>query len=155
MLKEILSISGKPGLFKMVSQGKNMIVVESLLDGKRVPAYSKDKVVSLGDIAMYTNTEEVPLGQVLENIKVKENGAACPIEPKADNNVLRKYMEEILPNFDRDKVYPSDMRKLFAWYNILVNSGLTDFIAVEESRDNTEATTDNKAEDKIEDKTEA
>ena len=89
MLKEILSISGKPGLFKMVSQGKNMIIVESLLDGKRIPAYTKDKVVSLGDIAMYTDKEEIPLGQVLENIKVKENGATCPIEPKADNNVLR------------------------------------------------------------------
>ncbi|MDO9633534.1 MAG: DUF5606 domain-containing protein [Paludibacter sp.] len=147
MLKEILSISGKPGLFKMVSQGKNMIIVESLLDGKRIPAYTKDKVVSLGDIAMYTDKEEIPLGQVLENIKVKENGATCPIEPKADNNVLRKYMEEILPNFDRDKVYPSDMRKLFAWYNILVNSGMTDFIAVEETKE--------ESKDKAEDKTEA
>lgn len=147
MLKEILSISGKPGLFKMVSQGKNMIIVESLLDGKRIPAYTKDKVVSLGDIAMYTDKEEIPLGQVLENIKVKENGATCPIEPKADNNVLRKYMEEILPDFDRDKVYPSDMRKLFAWYNILVNSEMTDFIAVEETKE--------ESKDKAEDKTEA
>ncbi|MFM2290295.1 MAG: hypothetical protein RIS29_108, partial [Bacteroidota bacterium] len=69
MLKEILSVSGKPGLFKLVSQGKNMLIIESLIDGKRIPAYTKDKVVSLGDIAMYTETEEVPLGQVLENIK--------------------------------------------------------------------------------------
>ena len=134
MLKEILSISGKPGLYKMISQGKNMIVVESLLDGKRVPAYTKDKVVSLGDIAIYTNTEEIPLGQVFENISKKENGSVCPIDPKADNNMLRKYMEEVLPDFDRDRVYPSDMRKMFAWYNILINNGITVFLSKEEDK---------------------
>lgn len=128
MLKEILSIAGKPGLYKMVSQGKNMIIVESLLDGKRIPAYSKDKVVSLGDIAIYTDKEEIALAKVFENIKQKENGSLCPVDTKADNNVLRKYMEQILPDYDRERVYPSDMRKLFAWYNVLVNKGLTDFI---------------------------
>ncbi|MEA4936272.1 MAG: DUF5606 domain-containing protein [Paludibacter sp.] len=128
MLKEILSIAGKPGLYKMVSQGKNMIIVESLLDGKRIPAYSKDKVVSLGDIAIYTDKEEIALAKVFENIKQKENGSICPVDTKADNNVLRKYMEQILPDYDRERVYPSDMRKLFAWYNVLVNKGLTDFI---------------------------
>jgi len=133
MLKEILSISGKPGLYKMVSQGKNMIVVESLLDGKRIPAYSKDKVVSLGDIAMYTDKEEIALAKVLENIKIKENGAVCPIDPKADNITLRKYMEEVLPEFDRERVYPSDMRKLFAWYNILVSNEIIDFIEEEKT----------------------
>jgi len=132
MLKEILSISGKPGLYKMISQGKNMIVVESLIDGKRVPAYTKDKVVSLGDIAIYTDTEEVPLGQVFENIKKKENGAACPVDPKADNNTLRKYMGEILPEYDKDRVYPSDMRKLFVWYNILITKGFDTFVASKE-----------------------
>ncbi len=139
MLKEILSISGKPGLYKMISQGKNMIVVESLLDGKRVPAYTKDKVVSLGDIAIYTNTEEIPLGQVFENISKKENGSVCPIDPKADNNMLRKYMEEVLPDFDRDRVYPSDMRKMFAWYNILINNGITVFLSKEEDKPAEEA----------------
>ncbi len=127
MLKEILSISGKPGLYKLVSQGKNMLVVESLIDGKRVPAYSRDKVVSLSDIAMFTETEEVPLRQVLKNIHTKENGKQCGVDSKADNAVLRNYMSEVLPNYDRDRVYPSDMRKLFSWYNILVNCGLTDF----------------------------
>jgi hypothetical protein len=127
MLKEILSISGKPGLYKVVSQGKNMLVVESLIDGKRIPTYSRDKVVSLGDIAMFTDTAEVPLRQVLNNIKVKENGAQCPVDPKADSTVLKKYMAEILPDYDRERVYPSDMRKLFNWYNILINSGITDF----------------------------
>lgn len=132
MLKEILSISGKPGLYKLVSQGKNMLIVESLLDGKRIPSYSKDKVVSLGDIAMFTETDEVPLRQVLTNIKTKENGGLCPIDPKAGNAALKQYMSEVLPDYDRDRVYPSDMRKLFSWYNILINSGITAFEEVKQ-----------------------
>jgi len=131
MLKEILSVTGKPGLFKLVSQGKNMLIVESLLDGKRVPAYTKDKVVSLGDIAIFTETTEVPLGQVFESVKTKENGAVCSIDPKADNDTLRKYMAEVLPEYDRDRVYPSDIRKLINWYNVLINKGITEFVEAE------------------------
>ncbi len=138
MLKEVLSISGKPGLYKMVSQAKNMIIVESLIDGKRIPAYSRDKVISLGDIAIYTDTEDLPLAQVLENIRLKEQGAQCPVQSTADNNALRKYMEEVLPDYDRERVYPSDMRKLFSWYNILISSGYTTF--VEEELENQEET---------------
>lgn len=137
MLKEILSISGKPGLYKLVSQGKNMIIVESLIDGKRIPAYSKDKIVSLGDIAIYTESREVALAEVLEKIKEKENGAACSIDPKSDNSVLKKYMESVLPDYDREKVYPSDMRKLFAWYNILINKGITEFSETEKAEEKT------------------
>jgi len=133
MLKEILSISGKPGLFKLVSQGKNMLIVESLLDGKRIPAYSKDKVVSLGDIAVFTDATEIPLSQVFESIKKAENSAKCNIDPKADNDKLRKYMETILPEYDRDRVYPSDIRKIILWYNILVDSNLLDFTEKEEA----------------------
>jgi hypothetical protein len=133
MLKDILSISGKPGLYKLVSSGKNMLIVESLLDAKRIPAYSKDKVVSLGDIAIFTETAEVKLGIVLEAIKLKENGAPCSIDSKASNDQLRKYMVEILPEYDKDRVYPSDIRKLILWYNILVNSGITDYSEVEKS----------------------
>ncbi|MDD4969695.1 MAG: DUF5606 domain-containing protein [Paludibacter sp.] len=128
MLKEILSVTGKPGLFKLVSQGKNMLIVESLIDGKRIPAYTKDKVVSLGDIAIFTENAEVPLGQVLESVKTKENGGLCSIDPKADNDKLRKYMLEVLPEYDRDRVYPSDIRKMIAWYNLLVNAKITDFV---------------------------
>lgn len=131
MLKEILSITGKPGLFKLVSQGKNMLIVESLVDGKRTPAYAKDKVVSLGDIAMFTETEEIPLSEVLEKVKVKENGAVASVDSKADNDVLRKYMSEILPAYDRDRVYPSDIRKLISWYNILITNNITEFIVAE------------------------
>lgn len=128
MLKEILSLSGKPGLFKLISQGKNMLIVESLIDGKRIPAYTKDKVVSLGDIAIFTVTEEIPLGQVLEAVKTKENGQECSIDPKSDNDKLRAYMTEVLPNYDRERVYPSDIRKMLVWYNILINAEITNFL---------------------------
>ncbi|MEI6554911.1 MAG: DUF5606 domain-containing protein [Paludibacter sp.] len=131
MLKEILSVAGKPGLFKLISQGKNMLIVESLIDGKRFPAYTKDKVVTLGDIAIFTETEEIPLGQVFENLKTKENGAQCSLDPKSDNDKLRKFMAEVLPEYDRDRVYPSDIRKLITWYNILINANFTDFLAEE------------------------
>jgi len=138
MLKEILSVSGKPGLFKLVSQGKNMLIVESLIDGKRIPAYSKDKVVSLSDIAIFTDAEEVPLAEVFEKVKAKENGAKCLVDAKADNDVLRKYMAEILPEYDRERVYPSDIRKLISWYNILINSNFTSFVEVEKSTEKEE-----------------
>ena|ERR1035437_2561433 len=134
MLKEILSVTGKPGLFKLVSQAKNMNIIESLIDGKRMPAYPKDKVVTLGDIAIFTETAEVPLGQVLESVKAKENGGVCSLDPKADNDKLRKYMLEVLPDYDRDRVYPSDIRKLIVWYNILINAQITDFVAKEEEK---------------------
>lgn len=138
MLKEILSVTGKPGLFKLVSQGKNMLIVESLIDGKRIPAYSRDKVVSLGDIAMFTETEEVPLSEVLEKLKTKENGQPASIDPKADNDTLRKFMAEILPDYDRDRVYPSDIRKLISWYNLLINNNITEFLAKEEEKTSSE-----------------
>ncbi len=132
MLKEILSVTGKPGLFKLVSQAKNMLIVESLVDGKRIPAYSRDKVVSLGDIAMFTETEEVPLAEVLEKLKTKENGQPASVDSKADNDTLRKFMSEVLPDYDRDRVYPSDIRKLISWYNLLINNNITDFVSKEE-----------------------
>ena len=132
MLKEILSVSGKPGLFKMVSEGKNMYVVESLLDGKRIPVYARDKVVSLGDIAVYTETEELPLATVFNNIKIKESGAAIDIKSSIQPPELRAYFEQILPEYDKDKVYPSDMKKIMNWYNILLNAGITDFKNIEQ-----------------------
>lgn len=131
MLKEILSISGKPGLYKLVSQAKNMLIVESMIDGKRIPAYSNDKVVSLGDIAIYTNTGEVKLNEVLESIRSKENGQLCSVDAKADNSKLKAYMEAILPDYDNERVYPSDIRKLIQWYNILTTNNITVFSEVE------------------------
>ncbi len=120
MLRTILSVSGKPGLFKLVSSGKNMIVVESLIDGKRIPIHPRDKVVALGDIAMYTIEEEVPLKEVLSNLKKKENGAKASISVSAKPQELYAYFREVLPTFDQDRVYPTDIKKLLQWYNLLV-----------------------------------
>lgn len=126
MLKKILSVSGRPGLFKLISQGKNMYIVESISDGKRIPTYPRDKVVSLGDIAIYTTTEEVPLATVLNTIKEKENGQKVNL-PGTQPEQLKKYFEGILPDFDREKVYPSDIKKLVNWYNMLIEANITDF----------------------------
>lgn len=128
MLKEIVSISGKPGLYKMISQGKNIVIVESLIDGKRIPAFTKDKIISLKDISIFTDSKEIPLGEVLEKIKVKENGNFCSIPSKSDNDMLRNYMAEIVPDYDRNRVYPNDIRKIIYWYNILIDKQITDFI---------------------------
>ena len=128
MLKTILSISGKPGLYKLISQGKNMLIVESLIDKKRQPAYGNDKIISLGDIAMYTDDEDVPLREVLAAMKKKENGAAVAMDlKKATPDELRNYLAEVLPTFDRDRVRNNDIKKLISWYNLLVASGLPDF----------------------------
>ncbi|WP_455496582.1 DUF5606 family protein [Coprobacter sp.] len=127
MLKTILSISGKPGLYKLVSQAKNMLVVESIVTGKRTPAYAHDKVISLGDIAIFTEGGEIPLREVLGKVKDKENGAAAAIDLKSDPEILRKYFAEVLPDFDRERVYPTDIKKLLSWYNLLVEKGLADF----------------------------
>ena len=127
MLKKILSISGRPGLFELVSQAKGALIVEALSTGKRTLAYSHDKVTSLGDIAMYTQSGEEPLYKVLDSVKKKENGAVASVSPKADKEVLRTYFAEILPDFDTERVYPTDISKLISWYNILVQSGITDF----------------------------
>ena len=130
MLKTILSIAGKPGLYKLISSGKNMLIVETVdAAKKRIPAYGQDKVISLADIAMYTDAEEVPLSEVLESVKNKENGTVASIDyKKASANELHAYFAEILPNYDRDRVHTSDIKKLLSWYNILVNNGITEFV---------------------------
>ena len=148
MLKTILSISGKPGLFKLISQAKNMLIVESLQTGKRQPAYAHEKIISLGDIAIFTDEEDVPLSEVLNAIKEKGNGAKVTLDiKKADNETLRAYLAEVLPNFDRERVYPTDIKKLISWYNLLVETGNTDFVEEEKPQkdadvENTAATDD-------------
>lgn len=128
MLKTILSISGKPGLFKLITQAKNMLIVESLADKKRMPAYATDKIISLGDIAIYTEDEEKPLHEVLTSIKEKESGGKTSLNPSgAKPDELRAYLQTVLPDFDRDRVYPNDIKKLLSWYNLLLESGITDF----------------------------
>jgi len=123
MLKEILSISGKSGLFKHISQAKNMIIVESLIDGKRFPAYSHDRVVSLGDISIFTDEGEVKLYEVFTKLQELNKGEKAPYE---DANA-EKLLVEVIPNYDRNRVHKSDIRKIFTWYNLLVEKGFTDF----------------------------
>ncbi|MDD6131005.1 MAG: DUF5606 domain-containing protein [Prevotellaceae bacterium] len=129
MLETILAISGKPGLYRLVSHGNRSLVVESMdAAKKRMPVFGTDKVISLADIAMYTDAEEVPLRQVLNAVKEKEQGAASAFPyKKASKDELSAYLAEVLPNFDRDRVYPSDVKKLIQWYNILVENGVIDF----------------------------
>ena len=133
MLRTVLTVAGKPGLYKLVSSGRNMLIVEAIdSTKKRMPIHGVDKVVSLGDIAMYTDDEEVPLWQVLENVKAKCEGAVCAIDhKKASNEDLADFFAEVLPNYDRDRVYMSHVRKLIQWYNILVEASLTDFVPEE------------------------
>jgi hypothetical protein len=117
-LKDILSISGYGGLYKFVSQGRNGIIVEGIEDKKRMHAAASAKISALEDIAIYTADEEVALGKVFDLIFEKENGQPA-ISHKSSNEELKDYFAEILPNYDEDRVYVSDMKKVFNWYNIL------------------------------------
>jgi hypothetical protein len=132
MLKEMLSISGKSGLFKLISKGKNIFIAESLIDGTRIPVYSRDKVVSLGDITMYADDGDVRLAQILQSIKQKESGEAISFSSSITNEELKEYFAQVLPNFDRERVYPSDIKKVMNWYNLLVKTGYADFEEEEE-----------------------
>ena len=129
MLEKILAISGKPGLYKLVSRGNNSLIVETLdAQKKRLPVFGTDKVISLADIAMYTDEEEVPLRRVFKNIREKEDGKKTSLDyKKASKDELAAFMAEALPNYDRDRVYPADMKKLAQWYNILIENEITDF----------------------------
>ena len=109
-LKDILAIGGKPGLYRFIAQAKNGIIVESLTDKKRIPAYASDKVSALEDIAIFTDSEEVNLADVFKKIFEKENGGKA-INHKSSGEELKAYFEEILPDFDRDRVYTSDIKK--------------------------------------------
>lgn len=138
MNKRILSIAGKPGLYNLVSQGKNMLIVENIENGKRVPAYASDKVISLGDIAIYTIEEDKPLYDVFQAI-VEKNGAQ-PVDVKALDTPekLRAYFGEILPDFDQDRVHNNDIKKVFSWYNLLVKNGINDFRAEQPAEESAE-----------------
>lgn len=133
MLRKILSISGRPGLFRLVNQGKNMLIVESLATGKRTPAYARDKVMSLGDISIYTNDGgDTPLAKVLEAVRVANEGKTIDIKAIGGEKELREYFATIMPDYDEDRVYGSDIRKLFQWYNQLLEAGFTSFAEAEE-----------------------
>ena len=137
MIRKIVSIAGKPGLYKLVSQGRNMLIVEALATGRRTPAYAHDKVISLADVAIYTTEEDMPLGEVLDKVKAATDGK--PVDVKAYNDAdLRAYFGTILPNFDQERVYTTDIRKLFSWYNVLIAAGITDFLPEQTDEENAE-----------------
>ncbi|MBD8389795.1 DUF5606 domain-containing protein [Dysgonomonas sp. BGC7] len=138
MLKTILSVSGKPGLYKLLSSAKNMVIVESLIDSKKMPIHARDKVVSLGDISIYTEADDVPLKTIFSSIKGKENGGKVSINKSGKPEELRKYFEEILPDFDKNRVYTNDIKKMLNWYDILTDAGI-DFEKEEAAEEKEEA----------------
>lgn len=131
-LQDILAISGQPGLFKYVAQGRSGIIVESLMDEKRTSIPASAKVSSLSDIAIFTTEEDKPLREVFQLILAKENGAQASVSPKAPNSELLAFLESVLPTFDRERVYPTEIKKLIQWYNLLVKVGLTNFAETKE-----------------------
>lgn len=136
MLKGILAISGKPGLFKLITNAKNSIIVESLLDGKRMPAYATSKISSLEDISIFTLDGDAKLGEVFAGIFEKD----LDVNPKkASSNQLKEAFSEALPDYDEDRVYVSDIKKVFAWYNILKDKEIITSESIEEMRKEEEA----------------
>lgn len=122
-LSGIISISGRPGLYRVIAQGKNNIIVESLTDKKRFPAYSTDRISALNEISIYTLEEDKPLIEIYSEILEKIGNTAAPSH-KESINVLQDFLADILPNYDDERVYPSDIKKLFQWYNLLFSAGI-------------------------------
>lgn len=121
-LSGIISVSGMPGLYKVVGQMKNGVIAESLTEKKRVPIHSHQQISSLEDISMYTAGDNKAVSEIMQTIYDKEKGGKC-IDHKADEKEIVKYFESILPDYDKDRVYVSNMRKLFNWYNLLQETG--------------------------------
>ena len=139
MFETILTISGKPGLYRLLSHGRNMFIVECVdASKKRVPVYNSDQVVMLDDIAIYTDTEELPLRNVFAKIYEKENGV-LPFDLKMTTpEEMVAYFETIIPDYDRERVYLTHIKKMFSWYNILVANGVVDFVAEEQEGEQAE-----------------
>ncbi|MEM7187872.1 MAG: DUF5606 domain-containing protein [Bacteroidota bacterium] len=125
-LEKILSISGKPGLYELKTQTRTGLLAESLADGKKITVSTRQNVSLLSEIAIYTLSAEVPLREVFTKIHEKENGGEA-ISHKATRDELEEYFFEVLPDYDEDRVYPSDIKKVVQWYNLLVKNGMTDF----------------------------
>ena len=136
-LDRVLSISEKPGLFKIITQTRTGLVAESLIDGKRIAVNLRNNISLLSEIAIYTLSEEVPLGEVFQKIKDKENGNPTSISHKASKDELEEYFFSVLPDYDEDRVYTSDIKKVVRWYNILQEHNLLEEL-VEESQEEEE-----------------
>ena len=146
MQETILSIAGKPGLYKLVSRGKNNLIVEALdATHRRQPAFATDRITSLNDIAMYSESDDVPLTKILDSMKTLEGGKKASVDyKKASGDELQEYFTKVLPDWDRDRVQNSHIKKLIQWYNILIEAGITDFVDPEEEE------AEEKAEEKAE-----
>lgn len=134
-LDKILSIGGKPGLYRLVTQTRSGFVAESLLDGKKISVGMAGNVSVLSEIAIYTLEEEMPLREVFRKIHEKEGGEKTPVKHKADKLELEEYFFEVVPNYDEDRVYASDIRKVIQWYNLLCENGITDFAAADQGEE--------------------
>ncbi len=138
MIKGILSITGKPGLYKLLSRGRNSLIVENIATKKRTPTYPHEKVISLADITMYTDHGDEPLPNVFQMVYDHTQGQAVDVKGFANDEAIRDYFGEILTDYDRDRVYTTDIRKLFSWYNQLTAAGFTEF--AEKESEETETT---------------
>lgn len=127
MIDKILAISGKPGLFRLVARGNNMLICENLQDKRRIPALQRDRVLSLGDIAMYTVEGEVPLNSVFAKAKALTGGKIAPVGLKDSAEAQRAWFAEVMPEYDADRVRGGDIKKFIQWYNILIETGYDDF----------------------------
>lgn len=137
-LSKILSISGKPGLYKLIGESKSNLIVESLIDGRRGPAFSHERISTLKEISIYTDGEDISLEQVFKKINEFQDGKPVPNPKSASSNEIKALFEKILPEYDRDAVYVSDMKKVFGWYNFLLEKEMLDFSEVEETEDKTD-----------------
>jgi hypothetical protein len=142
-LSKIIAISGYPGLFKVVAQAHNGIIVESLIDKKRMQAFSTFKISALEDISIFTTGDDMPLKDVLKKMYETEKGQAS-IDPKAANEDLKSYLKNVLPNYDNERVHVSDIKKLITWYNLLEKNDLLKETEVAKEAENTEKTTEEK-----------
>lgn len=135
MLRNILAISGRPGLYRLVSRGRGNLIVESLVDGRRRPAYQTERVSALGDIAIYTvEGDDRPLGQVLEAVRDKAEGKPLDVKALGDDHGVRQWFAAAMPDFDPERVRTADIRKLLSWYNILLGAGITEYVEKEEEK---------------------
>ncbi len=131
-LDKILSISGKPGLYQLITQTRTGFLAQSLIDGKKLNVNGQSSVSLLSEIAIYTLTEEIPLGVVFQKIYEKEDGKEA-ISHKSSKDQLEEYFFEVLPDYDEDRVYASDIKKVVQWYNLLVKNDMTDFSVAEQA----------------------
>lgn len=147
MLREIISITGKPGLFRLLSQGKGTLIVEEIGTGRRFPALGREKVVSLGDIAMYTESGDTPLGEILDKVYATQEGKPLDVKAlSASKGVLKEKFAEMVSDFDRERVHDSDIKKLFTWYNLLIANGFDKFTKEEAEETSEEKPAEDKAE---------